>query len=86
MVIERPRPARIWLAAALLALVAGAAQLAGGWRGSLRVDAGDRAQVVVDVPPSTGAWQPDQEGGWEALWQAAGIRVRLVLTPMPNCD
>ena len=76
-----------WLPAALLALAACAAQIAGGgWRGSLRLDAGERAQVAVDLPPAGDTWREDEEGGWEGVLEAGGIRVRLRLTPMPNCD
>ena len=79
--------ARPWVTAALVALGACAAQVAGGgWRSSLRVDAGERAQMVVDVPPAADAWQQDEEGGWEGVFEAGGIRVRLLLTPMANCD
>jgi hypothetical protein len=73
--------------AALLALAACTAQIAGGgWRGSLRVDAGERAQMVVDLAPAADAWREDEDGGWEGVLEAGGVRVRLLLTPMSNCD
>jgi hypothetical protein len=73
--------------AALLALAACTAQIAGGgWRGSLRLDAGERAQMVVDLAPAADTGREDGEGGWEAVLEAGGIRVRLLLTPMANCD
>jgi hypothetical protein len=73
--------------AVLLALAASTAQIAGGgWRGSLRVDAGERAQMVVDLPPAADAWREDEEGGWEGVLEAGGVRVRLRLTPRSNCD
>lgn len=73
-----------WLA--LLALAASSAQLAGGgWRGCLRLDAGDRAQIVIDLPPAadTGLEQ-DDDGAWRAVLETGGVRLRLTI--MPDCD
>lgn len=76
-----------WIVAALLALAACTAQIAGGgWRGSLRVDAGEPAQMVLDLPAAADAWREDEENGWEGVLEAGGVRVRLLLTPMANCD
>ena len=73
--------------AALLVLAAWFALFAGGgWRGSLRLDAGDPAQIVVDLPAAAGAWQEDDDAAWEGVLQAGGIQVRLRLTPISNCD
>ena len=73
--------------AALLVLAAWFALFAGGgWRGSLRLDAGEPTQIVLDLPPAADAWQEDDEAGWEGVLEAGGIQVRLRLTPISNCD
>jgi hypothetical protein len=71
-----------------VALAACAAHvLGGGWHGCLRVDAGERMQMVVEAPPANPDWRDSAgEGGWEGRLEAAGIRVRWQLTAIANRD
>jgi hypothetical protein len=76
------------LLAALVALGAGAAQMAGqGWRAGVRVDAGEGMRVALETP-AAGQDRREvlEEEGWEGAVEAGGVRVRLQLTLPANCD
>jgi len=93
MAIEGSKPLRepgwgLLLAAALVALAAGAAQWAGqGWRAGLRVDAGEGRRMAVEAPAGLRDRIEDlEERGWEGLIEAGGVRVRVQLTWPANRD
>ena len=93
MAIKRKEPApeprsRLLVMVALLALAVCAAHVVGGgWRGCLRVDAGQRMQMVVEAPPANPEGRDSAgEGDWEGRMEAAGVRVRWQLTAIANRD
>ncbi len=75
----------LWLAiAAALAICAGRGE---AWHGVVRVDAGERFEMVVEAPgEAVDVPESSWDRGWDGVLEAGGLRVRWELISITNSD